>query len=125
MSREPAPEDPLYRDRVKFNAFEAADVDTPAGERSGALSRLRRRTVARASERQDPTSRAEVVRSGTRVPLVQGQVVERREEPKLVLLDAVNQCSTPATDRAVARSNVVRVKIYLESNPATVAGTAV
>ena len=62
------------------------------------MSGFFRCAVARASKRQDATGRTEVVLGRARVPLVLGKFVERCEEPKLVLLDAVNQRSAPATN---------------------------
>jgi hypothetical protein len=54
--------------------------------------------MARAAKWEDSTSGTEVVLSCACVPLVQREIVERREEAKLVLLYAVNQRSAPATN---------------------------
>jgi hypothetical protein len=98
ISRESAPEHTPDGNRIEVDAFEAADVDTPSGERSGTLSGFFRCAVARASKRQDATGRTEIVRGRARVPLILGQVLERCQEPKLVLLDAVDQRPAPATN---------------------------
>jgi hypothetical protein len=112
-------------DRIEVDAFEAADVDTPSREVRDVLSGFFRCAVARASKRQDATGRTEIVLGRARVLLVLGKFVERCKKSKLVLLDAVNQRSAPATNRAIARSNVIQLEIDLEPNPTTVAGAAV
>jgi hypothetical protein len=81
--------------------------------------------MARAAEREDSTGGAEIVLGRARVPLIQRQLVERREKPQVMLLDAMDQRAALATDGAVARSDVVQVEVDLESYPATVAGAAV
>ena len=74
---------------------------------------------------KDSTSRTEVVLGSAGMPLVQSEFIERREEPKPVLFDAMNQRPALPTNGTVARSNVVQFEIDLEPNPTTVARTAI
>ena len=90
--------DPPHWNGIQVDPFQASDVDAPAAELGYALSDFLTRPMPRPPEGQDAANRAEVILSSPRVPLVEGEVFERREEPKVDGVHSVNQRSSPATD---------------------------
>jgi len=125
VSVELAPEHPPHRDRIEIDRVQAADVDTPSGEWRCASGGLLGCPLARTPEGKNAAGGTEVVLGGSRVPLVQSEVLERGEEPEPVRLDSVNERAAPAANRAVARSNVVQVEVHLEPHATAVAGPLV
>jgi hypothetical protein len=105
---------PLHRNCIKIHTFEASDVDTPL------LG-----CGPRAAEGEDAAGGAEVVPRRAGVELVERQVLKRRQQAELVILDPVKQPASTAADRAVADSHMIEVGLDLESDPAAVTGTLV
>ena len=117
--------DPFDRDRIQVDAVQAAYVDTPSGEFTYALRDLSGSSMTRLPERKNATCRAEVVLGGAGVPLVEREVFERREKPKALRVHTMDESTSPAADRAVTRSDVIEIEVYLEANAATVARAAI
>src|SRR5262245_57968256 len=69
-------------DGIHVDSFQAPHVDAPSGEFRCASRDLVRRAVPRPPERKDPADGAEVVLGGTRMPLIERELFDRREEPK-------------------------------------------
>ena len=89
--------DPRHGYGREIDAIEAADVDGPQVWRG-----------AGPAERQNTAHRAEVVRRRTRVPLVQGQILERRQQTEVRCFDAVVQGAALATETPAVRRFVTR-----------------
>ena len=113
--------DPLDRNTVEVDTLQAPDVHGPSGELRCAGCDFLRRSVARPPERKDAARGAEVVLGRARVPLIQREVFEGRQQPQLLGLDSMDQRAALPTDRAVARSDVIELEINLEAGAATVA----
>jgi hypothetical protein len=74
---ESAPVDALHWNGIQIDPFQASHVDAPSAERRHALSDFLGRPVTRPPEWKDAANGAEVVLSGSRMPLVQREVLER------------------------------------------------
>jgi hypothetical protein len=101
-------------DSLDWNGFqidplEAAHVDPPQ-IRSG----------ARATEREDPTIRAEVVCRPPCVKLIRGELFERGKQLKVQLLDSVDERSPSPADRTVANPHMIKFSLDFESYASTV-----
>src|SRR5262245_64275416 len=84
---------------------------------------MRRRP--RPTKRKNSARGAEVIPSRSRVPLVHGKLVERRQETEAGLFDSMSQRASFPADAAVTEANVVEVRIDLEANLSAVARSSV
>src|SRR5688572_17206516 len=104
----------LHADGCQVDAFQAAHVDAP-----------QLRVLPRAPEGQDAAGRAEVIFGGARIPLVEGQVLDRREKTEMLGLHAMHVRTPLAAHGAVAGADVVEVQVDLEARLAAVTGALV
>lgn len=100
--------------RGEINVKKAADIHTPF-VRSG----------SRATEGQDTADRAEVVLGRFRIPLVDGEVLDRRKQSQRTVIHAMYQCAPSATYGAIAHAYVVEISVDLELHLAAVAAATV
>src|SRR5262249_31243705 len=102
------------RDRREIDVVQTSHVDRPEVWRR-----------PRPTEGKDPARGAEIVLGGSRMPLVEGKLVERRQETEAGFLDPMGQRASLPTDAAVAQPNMVDVRIDLEANLPAVTGPLV
>src|SRR5262245_31686991 len=81
--------------------------------------------MPRTPERKNSADRAEVVLGGPRMPLIERQLLDRREKPKSFGVHPMDERASLSADRAVARSDVIQFDIHFEPRPPTVARTAI
>jgi hypothetical protein len=55
------------------------------------------------------------------MPLIHSKIIQGREKPKPIRFDPMDERSSSATDRAVARSYVIQVEIHLKADATTMA----
>ena len=113
-SGKPASINVLDRDGVEIDTIEASNVDGPYILR-----------CAWASERQDAAGRTKVVSRDMRVPLIEGQIVQGREQPETIRGHAMDQGAAFSTDRTVTHPDVIQDGVDLEPHATTMTGTSI
>src|SRR5262249_8558071 len=112
--RKPAPVHALHGNGVEVDAVEASNIDPP---------QIGRR--ARAPERENPASLAEVVSRDMGMKGVEREIIQRREQPEELRLHPMNKGAAPPTNRAVADADMIQLGVNLEPNAPAVAGASI
>ena len=106
--------DILDGNTCEIDVYKAADINAPH-IRCGPWT----------PKRQNAAYGTEVVFRDLCVPLIKGQLVDRRKEPERVTLDSMKKRASAAANRAIARAHVIEFSVDLELDLAAMTTPAV
>jgi hypothetical protein len=109
----------------EVDVFQAPYVNGPAVEGQQAFFQFIWRRIARAAERKDAAGWAKVIHRGSRSPPIASEILPWSQQSKAFSGNAMDERASATTDRTVAHTNVIDLRIHFEPDLPAMAAPAV